>query len=107
MKTAIRLAETSEAIHHKHAAIVYKSGRILGTGVNFYRNAPSDYIDPEGISVHAEQAAIARVSENNLKGATVYVARKGKCSEHLLSRPCSACYEALMKAGVKKVIYTD
>ena len=64
-------------------------------------------MDPYSISVHAEIAAMRGISADKLKGATVYVARKGRCAEHGLSRPCAKCYEALVAAGVKKIIYTD
>lgn len=90
---------------------MYKSGRVLGLGINSYKNEPklfpNDMLDMGEISVHAEIAAMSKVSKENLKGATVYVARKGRCEVHLLSRPCNSCYEALVEAGVKKIIYTD
>lgn len=92
---------------HRHAAIVYKSGRVLAVGVNRYRNDPSNWIDSDGVTRHAEVAAISQVSKENLKGATVYVARQGRCDTHMLSRPCPKCYDALVAAGVKKIIYTD
>lgn len=106
MKTAIKLAKKSDR-NQQHGAIVVKNGRVLGQGINSERNLPSDWIDASIISVHAEVAAIARVQPKNLKGATVYVARWGKCEAHLLSRPCPRCYEALKAAGVKRIIYTD
>lgn len=106
MQTAIKLAEKSDC-PQRHGAIVYKSGRILSTGINIYKNTPSDYIAADGISVHAEISALSRVSPENLKGSTVYIARRGRCSVHALSRPCPKCYEALVKVGVKKIVYTD
>lgn len=106
MKTALKLASTSDR-NQKHGAIVVKNGRVLGHGVNRARNLPSDWIDADIISVHAEVAAMARVNPDSLRGATVYVARQGKCETHMLSRPCKRCYNALKAAGVKRVIYTD
>lgn len=106
MKTAIKLALKSDQ-NQKHGALVVKNGRVLGQGVNVRRNLPSDWIEADAISVHAEVMAMARVNPDNLRGATVYVARTGKCQPHMLSRPCSRCYEALKAAGVKRVIYTD
>lgn len=86
----------------RHGAIVYKSGRILGRGINFYRNLPCDAIPAGCISVHAEIAATRRIAPCNLVGSTVYVAR----SHFALSKPCSQCEKALRKAGVKRVVYS-
>lgn len=110
LKTAIKLASKSDC-NQRHGAIVYKGGRILATGFNSYRNAPemfpNDNIDLKDISVHAEIAAIRKVSASDLEGSVVYIARKGRCSIHMLSKPCNACYEALVAAGVKRIVYTD
>lgn len=106
IQTAIKLASRSEC-NYRHGAIVYKSGRVLSMGVNSYRNKASDTVDEYGISVHAEIAAIRRVSPDLLRGSTVYVARIKKCDEHGMSKPCPRCHEALVDAGVKRVVFTD
>lgn len=106
MQKALELA-VSSSCPQRHGAVVYKAGRLLGLGVNVYKNTPTDFLPVEGVSIHAEIAAISRVSPENLKGATVYVARAGRCAPHALSQPCPRCYEALKKAGVKRIIYTD
>ena len=58
------------------------------------------------ISVHAEVAAMNKVNPDHLRGATVFVARMGRKNGPALSRPCDRCHKALVKAGVRQVIYT-
>lgn len=105
ISAALRLAEQSDA-NQRHGAIVYRSGRVLGTGTNYMRNIPDYQIPYEDISVHAEIAAAKRVSPEALRGATVYIARRGKCDVHAMSHPCPSCYEALKKMGVKRIVYS-
>lgn len=108
MRRVIGLAELSEC-PQRHAALIYKSGRVLSVGVNVYRNDPRLCEwgeDLDGISVHAEEAAIRQCSPENLEGATIYVARRGRCREHGLSHPCPRCMEQIAAAGIKRVVYT-
>lgn len=110
MNRTIYCATKSEC-RQKHAALVEKSGRVISWAINKYYNDPamfpSDLLtrEREMISVHAEINAIRRVSPEVLLGATIYVARVGSKGA-ALSRPCERCEDALVKAGVRKVIYT-
>lgn len=104
---AVRLAETSDG-ENKHGAVVVKSGRVRGMGVNKWRNrdvhiVPDTEHNPH-ISVHAEIMALSRAGQ--VKGATVYVARVSKNGEERYSRPCERCESELINRGVKRVIYT-
>lgn len=108
MKTAIELAQNSDCTH-RHGAVVYKSGRILARGWNVAKNEPDFFENKKkvGITVHAEIAAMSRVSADSLRGSTIYVARRRTCDAHGLSLPCPRCYAELLKAGVKRVVYSD
>lgn len=91
----------------KHASMVVMNGNPLSIGINSARNNPRYVISdtPDGIksdiySHHAERVAIKRAGDCN--GATLYVARDG----HRLSMPCERCMPTIIKAGIKKVIFT-
>jgi len=119
LNLALRVAETSE-VNQKHGAVIVKGGSVLALGVNTYTNDPKvfpvDYFNesknsllrpnPEAISVHAEIAAIKRCKPETLAGATIYIARISAGGSVGYSAPCDACAEALIQAGVKKIIYT-
>lgn len=84
-------------------------GRIVSVGINSERNSAHEAnyeIDPGAFAVHAEVAAL-RALGGKAKGAKVYVARwMYKTNRTGLSRPCDNCYQTLIEAGVKEVIYT-
>ena len=105
---AQKLCKLSEH-SYKMAAIVTKGSRILSFGINKYRTHPKQinpFTKERGVSVHAELAAIIGVSEENLRGSSVYIARRLVNGEAALAKPCTCCIAILREAGVKKVIYT-
>lgn len=106
---ATDLARTS-ACRMRHGAIVTKGGRILSSGVNTHRNNPALFDNPNEHSAHftyhAEIRAIKPLSEDALRGATIYVARVFRSGMPGLSRPCTPCYMELIAKGIKKVVYT-
>ena len=103
---ARELAAKSQ-LHHKHGAIVVKSGRVLGRGFNKSRNHPRMIEAGQHAmecGYHAE--IVAMKDAGNVEGAVIFVARINKKGEDLLSKPCSRCQEVLTKKKVKNVIYT-
>ncbi len=115
---AARLAEDSQ-VSQRHGAIVVKGGSVLSSGVNSYSNNPRMFpVDhfaekklphmerANSISVHAEIAAMRRVSPEHLRGSIVYVARLTSRDELGNSQPCEHCASELAKAGVKRVVFT-
>jgi deoxycytidylate deaminase len=100
-------AEKSEE-NKKHGAIIVKSGRVVGTGFNRFKNHPHN-IPVELIKVHcsrhAEEVAI-REAGSNAKGAILYVARVNKQGVDRNSKPCHICSKIIKSSGIKKVIYT-
>lgn len=104
---ALRVASTStERI--KHGAVVVKSGRVIGVGVNTFRNHPNTVSDPEHeSSYHAEINAIRGLDEASVAGAVIYVARVNRMGHSRMSKPCNACRGALAYAGIKRVVWTE
>lgn len=91
-----------------HGAIVVRGGRVLGTGFNKNRNNPN-IVSPEHIktdcSYHAEVMAI-RDAGNDVRGATIYVARVSKIGEDRDSMPCPRCLSLIKETGIKRIIHT-
>lgn len=104
---AVRMAESSE-VSFRHGAVIVRGGSVLSVGVNKWKNVfPLDIPCPEynpNISIHAEVDALSRCADP--RGATIYIARVNKSGKERMSRPCIDCEKALIKAGIKKVIYT-
>lgn len=84
----------------KHGALIVRGGAVLASSPNKHRNPPA--ISYAGSSVHAESAALRRT---NAAGATLYVTRIAP-SGIAMSRPCTRCWTAIERAGVKTVVYT-
>ena len=104
---AVRMAESSD-VSFKHGAVIVRGGSVLSVGVNKWKNPvkpdnPTTEYNPN-ISIHAEVDALSRC--NDPRGATIFIARVNKQGEERISRPCINCEQALIKAGIKKVVYT-
>jgi deoxycytidylate deaminase len=98
------VAQRSEE-RQKHGAVLVKGGRLLATGIN------SEILDPyiyaptaEKFSVHAEEAALARVKD--AAGAVLYVARVNNQGEERLSKPCPGCQTLISDSRCKRVVWT-
>ena len=104
--------EYSQDIQHRHAAVVVKAGRVLSVGRNRDKTHPDSVgIDETGESftrtIHAEMDAILKVkNKDHLKGATIYVARKGRNQKPGMSCPCKMCQGLISKYGFKKAVFT-
>lgn len=117
LSRAMKMAHRSRVVQ-RHGAIVVKGGSILSMGFNRYSNDPklfpvnhfsSDKLNHEdrtSISVHAELAALRKLTPEQLRGATVYVARVTPSGAVGSSEPCPACALELKRVGIKKVIFT-
>lgn len=117
LSRAMKLAHRSRVVQ-RHGAIVVKGGSIIATGFNRYSNDPKrfpvDYFSSEklaheernAISLHAEVAALRKLAPEQLRGATVYVARVTPSGAIGSSEPCPACTLELKRVGIKKVIFT-
>ena len=110
MDLAKRVASQSIYPEYKHGAVLVKGSSIRNTAHN--KNNFSSFgkrfqKDHNGRStVHAELGVILGLDRAITTGATVYVARIGKCGEYRLSKPCSMCHAAMKHVGIKKVVYT-
>jgi tRNA(Arg) A34 adenosine deaminase TadA len=105
LKLAIRTASTSQE-RYKHGAVIVKGGRIVSSAVNRMLLDPFYYADvADKFSVHAEEAAIARIRD--VRGAVLYVARVNNLGELRMSKPCPMCAGLIEKHGIKRVVWTE
>lgn len=96
-----KIALTSE-YRFRMAALLVKSGRVLGGDTNVARITPNT--PPNRVSTHAEIRVIKNTK--NTKGATLYVARLKSKDEHGLAKPCIWCLEHIMDAQIARVVFT-
>lgn len=86
------------------AAIVVKSGRVLSVGANRWR-CPTKILEA-GMTYHAEVQALKGVSFIQARGATLYIARKGRNGKPSMARPCDSCWAYILDHHVRQVVYT-
>lgn len=97
----------------RHAAMVCRGNKPLAMATNKYHNDPRQFPthhfnnNLDMIGIHAEIAAIKQLKPEQVRGATIYIARITKQGKPAMSRPCARCEKALIAAGVRKVIYSD
>ena len=101
----------SDHIQHRHAAVVVKAGRVLSIGRNRNKTHPESILVEEGQqitkTIHAELDAISRVkNKDQLRGATIYVARLGRNGHPGMSCPCKMCQQLINKHGLKRAVFT-
>lgn len=88
----------------RHGAIITLGGAPQAFGINKRTNDPYFNKNSHWLSEHAEMAALRRCKRT--KGATLYIARINKTGEERMSRPCPKCMKLVIKAGIKKIVYT-
>ncbi len=102
---AVAVSERSDHIKWQLGAVIAKGNRVVSSAPNKFRNAP--FIDHEHATVHAEANAIKAAGNRDLRGATIYVARKSRNGEAALARPCKNCMKTIVAAGIKEIVYTN
>ena len=115
LRMALRKIESedfSEEIQQRHVAVIAKAGRILAVGRNRNKTHPESItLDENGDrilkSIHAELDAIFKVkNKEQLKGATIYVARLGRGGDPGMSCPCTMCQALINRYGLKRAVFT-
>lgn len=103
------------SIHGQHdsariGAAIFKKNELISVAFNSYKthtrfNDISSYNINKTYVLHAEMAAILK-SRRDLNGCDIFVYREYKNGSMAMSRPCNACYNALVEVGIKYVYYT-
>lgn len=103
LATATKLASTSPN-RFQMAAIVVKSGRVLGGDINLNKISP--FTPPNRFSTHAEIRAMKVALRSNPSGSTIYVARIDANEQSAIARPCAWCVEHMQAMNIYKVVFT-
>ncbi|MFC5150019.1 hypothetical protein [Streptomyces aureoversilis] len=98
---AIKQAVKSRC-RYRFGAVIVKGGRPLAASSNIARNDPR--IDYRHASVHAEEAAVRRVTVT--RRAIIYVARVNIRGDLMIARPCARCQKVLALAGITWAHFT-
>lgn len=89
----------------KHGCIIVSNRRVLGVGVNTFRNNPRTTSQTDGLSTHAEVNALRQLSRTR-SSLTAYVVRVNNDGNVMNSCPCDNCQIWLADWNVKKVFHS-
>ena len=102
---AKKLSRQSTHPQHKMGCVIVNKHRVISVGFNSMKtHRKSQSYDNR---LHAEISALLGVAYEETRGGTVYVYRERQDGSLGLARPCCTCMEALRRAGIKKICYTD
>lgn len=62
---------------------------------------------PEWIGLHAELACLKNATEENVIGATLYVAGVTWSGNLVRSKPCEFCWPVLQDSGLSRVVWLE
>lgn len=104
----IQLATTIARIKGKHkrygvGAILVKHGKAISSGANSYKTHPKMGIR----TLHAEIATLIGVQYQDIRNATMFVARLNHQGDTGMARPCSTCRKILKEYGIKEIFFTS
>lgn len=110
----IALAKSNTTDLNRMAAIIVKRKKVLGRGLNSRRSHPLQKLFSKSdvkIALHAEISAIIDALRNNeeeeLKGATIFVARVLKNGSRAIAKPCIICERAIKAYGITATYWTE
>ena len=101
LSAAAKIAQTSN-YKYRMAALLVKSGRVLGGDVNVPRITPDT--PPKRCSTHAEIRVLKNVK--NTLGSTIYIARLLLDDTIAIAKPCVWCLESIINSDVSRVVFT-
>lgn len=106
IRFCLKKAKQNDIDNYKHCAVLVKGNRILSVGLN--SNKAGCLVDPlyDKKGVHAELDALCKLSEDQIKGSTLYVAGWSRGNHVVTSKPCPYCQEYLKKFDIKAVYYS-
>lgn len=101
---------------NKMAAVIAKGRKIIGIGYNSRKTHPlmlkfAEADNELKTCLHAEidaiRQALRQYDEEELQGASIYIARVLKNGETAMAKPCNVCQKALEAYGICAVYWTD
>jgi len=111
----LAIIASKSGCHHQHkmGAAIFHKRKLISIGINHSKTHPIQKrysVDNErsdkSIYLHAEIAAII-AAKGYTNNSHIYVARWLRSNNIGDSRPCKACHNALLDAGISKVTYFE
>lgn len=92
---------------HRHGAVIWKNGSILGAGYNFQHTTDLQLKSRRRFSIHGERDALAGLRGDQIRGASMLAIRIKPTGGLSFGAPCKGCTKLLRRKGVKVVYWYD
>lgn len=105
LELAVSQAKKSVMLH-KHGAVIWKSGTILGAGYNQPKQPPTQPVKRR-YSIHGERDALAGLRADQIHGSSMLAVRVRSNGTLSFGSPCRGCTKLLSRKGVSTVYWFD
>ena len=106
-KGAIELA-ISKALKsnmaHKHGAVIFKSGKIIGAG---YNNPMTTKKSSRAVSIHSEKDCMKGLRGDQIYGSNILAIRVTNTGNLSHGAPCAGCTKLMKRKGIERVFWFD
>lgn len=103
--TAVAEATKSPMLFRHGAVVVDKRGDIMGKGYNNYISAGRGIELGRRRSIHAERAALMKLSAVERRDVVVIAVRVGEGGDLREGAPCKGCQSFMKRCGVRVCVY--
>lgn len=86
-------------------SVIVKKNKVISIGFNQAKTHPKS--THRYNQIHAELDAIISAERKELRNCDIYIYREQADGRLAISKPCSYCESAILKAGIRRVFYTD
>lgn len=104
LRLALRAARLSGLTKYHVGAALFKKNRLISMGWNIRKTHPKC---PTSLSQHAEFNVMIGLSREEIRGATLFVARIGKGGSPRIAKPCDECRKFLSMLNLGRIFYTN
>jgi len=102
---AISEAVKSPMLFRHGAVVVSERGEVRGRGYNNYISAGRGVEVGRRRSIHAERAALRKLSVEERRGVVVIAVRVGEGGDLREGAPCKGCQSFMRRCGVRVCVY--
>jgi deoxycytidylate deaminase len=106
-KGAIDLAVSQalkSAMTHRHGAVIFKSGKIIGAGYNVHMTTKQQ---SRAVSIHSEKDCMKGLRGDQIYGANILAVRVTATGALSHGGPCKGCTKLMKRKGIKRVFWFD
>jgi deoxycytidylate deaminase len=92
------------AMTHRHGAVIFKSGKIIGAGYNVPMTTKHK---SRAVSIHSEKDCMKGLRGDQIYGANILAVRVTPTGSLSHGAPCKGCKKLMKRKGIERVFWFD